>query len=363
MTRTNAPIRLAILLQDLEFGGTQRYTVNLLKHLDRGRFSPQLWVLRGGDDMVPMARETGVEIVRLSNGTWVSPAALAHLARRLISDRPEVLYTLTVVPNIWGRVFGRIARVPAVVSGYRSLLPNQHERLLWRLSDRIICNAHALKTIMHERFGVDPERIAVIPNAVAAERFRPEPELKDPRPTVLFMGRLVDDKDPLNLLEGFRLAANRVPEARFRIVGNGPYKPDLEKRLRLYGLESQIELLPALADVRSEFHRAWVFTLPSAREASPNVIIEAMAAGLPVVGTRVGGIPELVADGETGLLVNPGDPESLADALVRLLSDEQLGSEMGRKGRLKVIADHDTDTLVRRTEDVLADAFQGRFKK
>lgn len=363
MRRIHSPIKLAILLQDLEFGGTQRYTVNLLKHLDRSLFLPRLWVLRGGEDMVPMVQKTGVEIVRFSNGRWVSPMALARLAARLISDQPDILYTLTVVPNIWGRVFGRLARVPAVVSGYRSLLPKQHEGILWRLSDRIICNAHALKTLMHEQFGVDPARIAVVPNSVDAEHFRPEPGTKDPYPTVLFMGRLVDDKDPLNLLEGFRLTAARFPAARFRIIGNGPYRLELERRITHYRLESQIQLLPARADIRPDFHRAWVFTLPSRREASPNVIIEAMAAGLPVVSTRVGGIPELVAHGETGLLVEPSDPEGLADALVRVLSDDNLREEMGRKGRAKVLVEHDTKILVRRTEAVLLEALAYRGKK
>ncbi len=127
-------VKLAVLLQDLEFGGTQRYAVNLLKHLDRGLFEPELWVLRGGDDMLPLARATGSEIVRFSQASWVDAKALAGLFLRLTRSTPDVLYTLTVVPNIWGRLFGCIARVPAIVTSLRNGIARQHERWLWRLS-------------------------------------------------------------------------------------------------------------------------------------------------------------------------------------------------------------------------------------
>lgn len=350
------PIRIAVLLQDLEFGGTQRYAIHLLKHLSKDLFKAELWVLRGGSDMVPAAEEAGISIRHLSHDTRVSPASLAALARRLLTDRPEILYTLTVVPNIWGRVFGRIARVPVVVSGYRNLLPRQHERWLWRLSDKIICNAEILKRVMVSKFLVDPERIAVVPNAVDTDFFKPKQDESRKSKTVLFMGRLVAEKDPLNLLEGFRLAAREVPDATLDIVGNGPLKPKIEERIRDYYLESRIRLLPATADVRPAFSKASVFTLPSASEASPNVVIEAMAMGLPVVGTRVGGIPELIENGRTGILVNPGDPRGLADALTSLLTSNDRGSEMGQAGRKRVLAHHSLEYMVSRTEEVLLEA-------
>lgn len=347
------PIRLAVLLQDLEFGGTQRYAIHLLKHLNRDLFSPELWVLRGGNDMVPSAEEAGIEFRHLSHDTWVSPTALAALARRLLIDRPDILYTLTVVPNIWGRVFGRITRVPVIISGYRSLFPKQHERWLWRLSDRIICNAEILKHVMVSRFAVDPMRIAVVPNAVDTDFFKPNTDAPQKNSSVLFMGRLVAEKDPLNVLEGFRLAAEKVPDAEFELMGNGPLKPLVEEKIRQYCLESRIKVLPATADVRPAFRKASVFTLPSASEASPNVVIEAMAMGLPVVGARVGGIPELIEHGRTGILVDPGDPRALADALADLLTSEDRRRAMGQAGRERVLACHSLEYMVNRTQEVM----------
>ena len=154
---TAPPIRLVVLLQDLEFGGTQRYALQLLQHLDRDRFAPELWVLRGGTDWSP----DGVKIVRLSGARRVGPVALTRLAWRLCRQRPDVLYTLTVVPNIWGRLFAGLLGVP-VVSGYRSLHPRQHEWLLHRFSARIIANAAALKEQLASCSGIVPDQITVV---------------------------------------------------------------------------------------------------------------------------------------------------------------------------------------------------------
>ncbi len=352
------PISVAVLLQDLEFGGTQRYALHLLKRMNREVFSPELWVLRGGDDMLPWAEEAGVKVVRFCNDSWVTPRALFRLFRRLVGQSPTILYTLTVVPNIWGRAFGKIAGIPVIVSGYRSVFPKQFESRLWHLSSRIICNAEALKTIMIQRHGVAPERIAVIPNAVDTDSFCPSPLDRSPEPAVVYVGRLVEEKDPMNLVRGFRLTADHVPEALLRMVGNGPLREDVEGFLAENGLRSKVELVPGTSDVRPYLKSAWVFALASRQEASANVVIEAMAAGLPVVATRVGGIPEIVKDGETGVLVEPGNPEQFAEALTGLLLDEPRRREMGRKAREWALANHSLDEMTRRTELVLLEALR-----
>lgn len=351
-------ITVAVLLQDLEFGGTQRYALHLLRHMDREIFSPELWVLRGGDDMIAAARELGITIVRFSNDSWVTPRALFRLLRRLVSEPPSILYTLTVVPNIWGRVFGKMAGVPVLVSGYRSVFPKQFEQWLWRFSSRIICNADALKEIMIQQHGVPATRIAVIPNAVDTESFCPDPAERSPHPTVLYVGRLVPEKDPLNLVSGFHYTAERVPEALFRIVGNGPLKDDVSQFVGSHGLGSRITFIPGTKDIRPFLRNAWVFALASHQEASANVVIEAMAAGLPVVATRVGGIPELVRDGETGILVEPGNSRQLGEALTELLLDESKRREMGSKARKWVLSHHSLEEMTRRTEQVLLEAVQ-----
>lgn len=353
------PISIIILLQDLEFGGTQRYALHLLKHLDRRLFSPELWVLRGGADMLPMAMEADIKIVWLSRSSFVGPWALINLLFNLIRSRHDILYTLTVVPNIWGRIFGKVARIPVIVSGYRSLFPRQHERWLWPISNRIICNADVLKKNMVHRFSVNPDRIAMIPNGVDTDFFYPIPEQKSLKPTALFIGRFVKEKAPEDLLKAFSKVLKKVPEARLEMIGNGPLTNRLKVLIRSQSLESRVRLIPATRDIRPFLNRAWVLALVSTQEASPNVIIEAMASGLPVVATRVGGIPELVADGQTGILVEPGDLQDLVSALIKLLMEEPKRQMMGFKARERVMVNHTLEKMVRQTEAVFLEAING----
>ena len=181
--KPSPPFRTVLLLQDLEFGGTQRHALQLLKYLDRNLFSPELWVLRGGKDMLPLAEEADAKVVFLSLSPRAGPRALTHLLWRLMRYRPDILYTLTGVPNIWGRPFGTIARVPAIITSWRTLVEKQWESILWPLSSRIVCNAHALKGIIVRLHSVDPNLIAVVPNAVPADFFSPCSGEKAPEPT------------------------------------------------------------------------------------------------------------------------------------------------------------------------------------
>jgi glycosyltransferase involved in cell wall biosynthesis len=304
--------------------------------------------------MVPAAKEAGVDCRWMSESTfWVGPRALANLALQLLREPPQILYTLTVVPNIWGRLFGRLARVPVIVSGWRDLHPKQYESWLWRLSSRIITNSGVLKDIMTSSYGVDPLRVAVVQNGVDAEHFCPDYSLKAKEPTILFVGRLAKVKDPLMLLEAFRLTVERVPEARLEIVGNGTMRQKLEAFVRRHGLSQRVKLIPGVDDIRPLLRRAWIFAITSLQEASPNVILEAMACELPVVGTQVGGIPELVKDQEMGLLVEKSDPTAAAEAFIRLLNDDAERQAMGKSGREKVLSEHSMERMIRETEQVL----------
>ena len=347
------PLDVVLLLQDLEFGGTQRYAIHVLKNLDRNLFTPQLWVLRGGMDMAKAAQETGVQVSWLSQTRTVGPRAIINLAWKLLSHRPTILYTLTPVPNIWGRVFGRLVRVPVVISSFRNILAHQHEGLLWRLSSRIVCNAQAIKEAIVPQYAIDPDRVTVVPNGVDADYFSPDTSRESSEPTVIFVGRLVEQKDPVTLVEGFRLTLKRVPNARLVIVGNGPLLSSVEGLVRAYALESQVTLLPGTSDILPLLRESWAFAMPSAWEGSPNAMIEAMAVGLPVVGTRVGGIPDLVDHGVTGLMCDAEDCVSFGENLAQVLLDESVRRSMAHNGREKVLARHTIKTMVQGTQQVL----------
>lgn len=353
---TNKRIRLALLLQDLEFGGTQRYAINLLKHLDRGRFDAELWVLRGGNDMVSLAEATGTKIVRFSEDLFTSPLAIYRLLMQLLRSRPQILYTLTVNPNVWGRILGAATRVPVVIGSLRNRVARQGDKWLWRLSDCMVVNAESLKDLLAEDFSVDPNRIEVIPNGVDTDYFTPDFSKRSAHPSLIYVGRLVEQKDPFTLLKAFRLVLDRLPHATLVMLGNGHLRPVIDEFLRTQSLGSCVQVCNGTDDIRPFLQRAWAFVLPSVFEGSPNVVIEAMAGGLPIVSTRVDGVPELIKDYETGFMVEPQNPEALADAVVKVLSNDEKCRDMGAAARQKAVREFSMERMARLTEQVFLDA-------
>lgn len=354
------PARLVFLLQDLAFGGTQRQALELAAGLDRSRFRVELWTLMGGEDFAPQAERLGLGRVALGRGRprVLSPGVLLRLARRLRSRRPDLLFLLTVLPNIWGRICGRFPGGPVVVAGCRQSGDplRQHERLLKGLAHHHVCNARALGDLLARGCRVPPERISVIHNGVDLERFLPPTQAPAPSaPVILSIGRLVPDKDQESLVEAFRLIADRHPRAALWLCGDGRLRGRLASAIDRGPLRERIRLLPARAEVEDLYQRAAIFALPSRREGLPNVVLEAMASGLPVVATHQAGLPELVRPGLTGLLVPPGDSTALARALDRLLADPRGGREMGAAGRRTVEREFGLDRMTTRFEALFAE--------
>ena len=184
----------------------------------------------------------------------------------------------------------------------------------------------------------------MIPNAVDIQP-APAARRDRDRPVMIAVGRLKAPKDFLTLVRG--LAALPPGSIDARIVGEGPDRAELESEIGRLGIGDRVHLLGERRDVPELLARADVFVLSSASEGMPVSVLEAMAAGLPVVGSKVGGIPELVVDGETGLLVEPGDPDELAAAIGRLAADPELRRQLGEAGRERAQGRFALDTFRR----------------
>ncbi|MFZ5453448.1 MAG: glycosyltransferase [Thermodesulfobacteriota bacterium] len=347
------PARIVLLLEHLRFGGTERQALELARGLDRRRFQPEIWTLDAGDDLAPLARSWGLPLVQLSRRRKPGPATLARLWQLLKSDPPDLLLTLTSLPNIWGRLLGKGAGAPLIVGNVRSLThQRQHEGWLWPLADHILCNSNALKDILNKDCKISPARITVIPNGVDTDFFRPGTPVTGRKPIILCVGRLVPEKDHETLIRAFSLVSGDHPEAQLWLVGNGPLKADIAATIKHIIPPGRVRFLPARPDLRPLLEQAAMLVLSSRQEAFPNVILEAMAMGLPVVATRVGGVPELVTPGETGWLAPPGNAPALAGALSQLLGDQETRLTMGQAARQRAERDFSLATMVRRHEEV-----------
>jgi glycosyltransferase involved in cell wall biosynthesis len=208
--------------------------------------------------------------------------------------------------------------------------------------------------VLTRRYGVPEARLSIITNGVDTDYFRPAPEEGQPYPgVVLSVARMVPDKDPDTLIRAFALAAPAFPQAQLWLVGEGPLLAAARQLAGEILPPGSFRFIPPQADLRPLFRQAGLLALSSRTEALPNVVLEAMAAGLPVAATAVGGVPELVTPARTGWLVAPGDAPGLAAGITRLLEDPEQCRVFGRAGRQRAERDFSLKTMVRHYEDLL----------
>lgn len=350
-----------MVLGDLKFGGSQRQGLELARRLDPERYAVDLWRLTRWDPLAPVARGYGLAPRAVGRTYTVMPSTLLRLGARLAASRPQIIMPLTSIPNVWCRLLKRLAGRPLLVGTCRGGAPaRQMERWLWPLADHVITNSEVLRGRLMAECHTPPERVSRIPNGVDVEFFRPGPRPKGGGPVVLAVGRLVGDKDHATLIRAFAEAAREFPAARLRIVGDGPLKEELQRLAAELGVAERVRFSAGRDDLRPVYGAADVLAHSSVREALPNVVLEAMASGLAVAGTAVGGVPEMVAEGRTGLLSPKGDAQGLAGSLKFLLGHAAEAAAMGAAGRARAEAEFSFAAMVARHQDLLDRLWEAR---
>jgi glycosyltransferase involved in cell wall biosynthesis len=311
-------------------------------------------VLRGGFTAGRWARACGADLLH-GHGLRLAPLfAAASVAARL----PLVITLHNLVPR-------PDALSPAALLALR--IAFFRARRVIAVSEAVAASARAagifVPSAPHRRRA--SQMLVVVPNGVDATRFafaaqqrqrtrKPSPEGSGP--VALCVARLSPEKDVGGFLEAAALVAGRLATARFWIAGDGPLLPTLRHQVRQLGLEGRADLLGRRDDIPALLAAADLLCLPSREEGLGLAALEAMAAGLPVVATRVGGLAEVVEDGKTGLLVPPGDRAALANALRELLSDAPRSLAMGKAGRARVEAHYTQEAMIAATQAVYAEA-------
>lgn len=356
------PVRVMHLLNRMEIGGTELNALRTAELLDRRRVELEVAILGPDGPLLAPYERLGIPIHRLSirNLYGVGAMAEAHRFASILRDRRiEVLHCHDVYANIFGAAAGRLAGVRVVASRRwwkrtprRGLLPVN--RLAYSLAHRVVANTPAVARMLSDDEHVPAARITVVPNFLEEAAFTPvprshweqEPGLEAIPDGVLLVGavgRLNAVKDLGTLV---RAAALLPPSVHVALVGDGPDREALESLVASLSLTDRVHFLGERPARPSFHHRFDISTLTSVSEGLPNSVLEAMAAGKPVVASSVGGVPDLVTHGQTGLLFQPGDVPALAGHLNFLLASKAERERLGHNACLHVAAEYSADAVL-----------------
>ncbi|MHB1047638.1 MAG: glycosyltransferase [Thermoanaerobaculia bacterium] len=348
--------RVLFVIGTLEVGGAEVQLTRLATHLDPRRFEAEICCLSDGGPLARDAEAHGVPVHVLglrSLNPLREPlevlSRLADLLRLLRRRRPDVVHGFLFWGYVLGALAGRLTGAPVVVSSRRSLgdfkkgrpLFRAIEQVANRCSDLLVANSEAVRDDVIRTEGADPARIVVVPNGLRL----PEPDMESRARARRSLGlgerglvvgviaNLIHYKGHRFLVEAWARVVARTPGARALLFGDGPMRGAIEEQVRDLGIGDSIVLLGRVENARDLLPALDLYVQPSLEEGFSNAILEAMAAGLPVVATDVGGNREAVRDGVTGCLVPPADAGRLALAVAELLEDPEARRLMGAAGR------------------------------
>ena len=367
--------KIAFLLPNLESGGTEKHVLTLARSLDRSRYSLSLVTTAGGGSLfrefssimpVTVMGEPDVHR-RIRVGPLVHIGAIRTLAGMYRREQPDIVHAYLPAACVIGPIAARIAGIGKVIVSRRSLsnykakfpLLRRVEPLGYLLADAVLVNSDAVRRDVEktERFWEGKIRRiyngieAAPPETLPIGQLVPELSGGGEGPVITYVANLFPYKGHMDLVRAARTVVDAFPAARFVLVGRdaGAMGRVREEIARL-SLAGNVFLTGPRSDAAGILAASTFAVHPSHEEGFSNVILEAMAAGKAVVATRVGGIPEAVVDGETGILVPPGAPPSLAEALLALLRKPEIAQAMGEAGRRRAVEQFSADVMVREIE-------------
>jgi glycosyltransferase involved in cell wall biosynthesis len=344
----------------LMVGGAEETALNLVRHLPP-RFEPMVCCIHEAGPIGEEIRRTGtpVAVLGLTPGLR-RPGDVIRLRRYLCDTRPSIVHTFLLTASLYGRLAAILARVPVVIGTEMNVYEHKRrahalaERLLLAGTDRVIASAGAVRDFYVHQVGADPAKVDVVYNAVDFAQGRPTVSRLETRaslglpadaPVAGIVARLTRQKGHRDLFEALA-SSPKLADVQLLVIGGGEEREALEQEAISRGLSKRVHFLGVRRDVGNLLAAMDVFVLPSLWEGLPLAMVEAMGAGIPVVASRVAGIPEVVDDSRTGLLVPPSDPSALGAALTRLIEDPQLRQRIGGDGSLSVLPRFGIDRYV-----------------
>ncbi|HXV13462.1 MAG TPA: glycosyltransferase [Candidatus Krumholzibacteria bacterium] len=371
---SDSPVPLVHVVQNLAIGGLERVVLNLATHAHRERYRTAIVCLGAGGPLVEQARDAGVGVSVLAQGSGFRPGTVLGLARAFRAQRVGVVHCHNAAPLVYGALAARMSGAAVVYTahGMKTSGARQPVRLArLGLVDEFVTVSEDARRIATETAGVDPARVRTIWNGVdtaayrrieGEARARVRRSLGLPEDAFVFaiVARLSAAKDHANLFRAFAALTTSDANARLVVVGDGELRGSLGELVRELKMEQRIHMVGARDDVAAIAGAFDCFVLSSYTEGLAMTLLEAMAAELPVVATRVGGNAEVVVDGETGRLVPARDSDRLRDAMQWMSDHREAARAMGAKGRARAQSRFSVEAMVAAYEDAYRRALARR---
>jgi glycosyltransferase involved in cell wall biosynthesis len=372
-----SPRRHAVLLvgDTLSMGGTERQFTEIARGLASSRWDVHVSCLRAEGPLRARLEEAGIQPWSCGEGSLKSPVLLRgiwRLARYIRSHGIRLVHSFDFYSNVYGVLAGRLAATGTIIASQRDLgdlrpaLECRINRVMLRLAHYVLANSEAAADSLRRRGAVRPERLVVIPNGLDTARFTPLARSADHGRLRVFgtVANLRPEKGLADLVRAAAFLRDRYPDLRVVIWGEGPLRPNLEALVTSLGLDGLVQF-PGHAHRAEEALLAMdAFVLPSLSESCSNSLMEAMAVGLPVIASNAGGNPELVVDGGSGVLVPPGEPARLAQAMARLMDNPAAAAALGAHAAQRIRTEFTLSKMLAGVEALYASALsRGETRK
>jgi len=367
-------VKVLFLIPQMGMGGSERLVHNLVRKMDRNRFNPSLAWLNGAEALQEF-RDLHVPLYYVPKIKRVDFSTMRNLAKLIESECIDIVNAHHFMPAVYAYYGCKVAANKALVFTAHSRWEIEDTPLKWRVAGGYLLRrigasvgvTSDVSSAIQSEFRINASHVVTIENGVEIDLFSRERNvgglrsslgLGDGDVVIGIVANLKKVKNHLFLLQAFAKIAEEYDHVKLLVIGQGfPGEPDnTENDLRLYvnshGLAEKVSFLGFRADVGELLHVVDVFCLTSLREGLPIGLIEAMAAGLPVVGTNVAGIRDVITRNEDGILVELGDVMALKDALTRLISDPGWRRRLGRAGRGKAVQKYSLQRCVREYEQL-----------
>lgn len=354
-------IRVMLTITDLSIGGIELVNLNLARHLDKSRFEVTLVCWRGEGPLIERLRGQNFDLVVFGLPPWNFLGILWRYCREIRGRRIHILHAN---PGSFARISAVALKVPVIISSFHSqwrlgFVKLLLDRILSKFTHYFIGVSQAVAEHTKAQQKIRDDRIKVIYNGIIPEEYELHPRdislkselgLAHNARLVGFLGRLSFEKGADILIRAAPAILRKQRTAHLVIVGDGPERADLERMAQELGVFKRVHFLGYRQNIPEILSALHVVAVPSRQAGFELILAEAMASGVAVVASRVGPIPEVIADGETGILVPPQDPEAFADAIIKLMGQPDRRKRMGEAGRARVRERFSIKRMVSETE-------------